>query len=120
MDEFVAQNMAHLAELTRVFDEAVAAVRQGRTPEHSFRNTAYMLDEMDPSITMVTIITRPNETSSWLPPDESPPAAVYAALIAAGFSEEAENGFTIERPRADVSLLLSSWGMAEVAMEDFM
>eukprot|EP01039_Chlorochromonas_danica_P013462 gene13462-15583_t len=120
MDEFAAENMAHLAELTQRFDEAVAAVREGAPPLYTFVNTAYSPCPVDPEITMVTIITRPDEDSEWDPPAESPPAPVYDALLACGFSEEAENGFTISRPVEEVALLLASWGLVEVPMDDLM
>eukprot|EP01040_Poterioochromonas_malhamensis_P021846 gene21846-26442_t len=120
MDDFVAENMAHLAELTQRFDEAVAAVREGAPPLYTFLNTAYSPCPVDPEITMVTIITRPDEDSAWDPPAESPPAPVYDALLACGFSEEAENGFTISRPVEEVALLLASWGLVEVPMDDLM
>lgn len=120
MDAFVAENMARLAALARRFDEAVAAVRQGAPPVYNFPNTAFSPCPVDPNITMVTIVTRADEDSAWDPPAESPPEAVYDALVACGFSEEAENGFTIDRPVEDVALLLTSWGLVEVPRDDLM
>eukprot|EP00428_Durinskia_dybowskii_P071015 CAMPEP_0170389108 /NCGR_PEP_ID=MMETSP0117_2-20130122/18441_1 /TAXON_ID=400756 /ORGANISM="Durinskia baltica, Strain CSIRO CS-38" /LENGTH=106 /DNA_ID=CAMNT_0010645073 /DNA_START=39 /DNA_END=356 /DNA_ORIENTATION=+ len=104
------ENTTHLAGLSASFDEALSAARQGGDSTYTFSNNiAFITFSVDPNITMVSIITRPDEASRWLNPGEDAPPLVYAALITSGFSEEAENGFTIDRPAADVSLLLSLW-----------
>jgi hypothetical protein len=100
-------------EIPAGFDIALAAIIGGEAPRYAFENIGFMisLDEEEGDISMVTIITRLNENTPWLPPEESAPIDVDHALRACGMVEEGTNAYTIDRPVEAVVQLLSSWGL---------